>query len=768
MNNESPYSASKLTKDLTAGLVVFLVALPLCLGVALASRAQGIAEAANVPLFAGILAGIIGGLVVGIISGSHTSVSGPAAGLTAVVAAQIAHLGTFDAFLLAVMLAGVLQILMGIFRAGFIAAFFPSSVIKGLLAAIGVILILKQIPHVLGHDADPMGDNAFLQPDKQNTFSELIRTWFDIQPGATLVGLFSVVLMLVWDRIKFLKKSPVPAPLVVVLLGVAGSLLLRRSGGEWAIEASHLVQVPVAQSPLEFLGFLRFPDFSAWNNPAVYLAAVTIAIVASLETLLNVEAVDRLDPEQRSTPTSRELLAQGVGNVLAGLVGGLPITSVIVRSSVNINAGVKTKLSTIWHGMLILGSVTLVPGWLNEIPLAALAAILLVTGLKLASPQLFRQMWREGRTQFLPFVGTVIAIVLTDLLKGILIGLAIALAFILYSNFRRPQRKIMEKHVAGDLLHIELANQVSFLNRAALDQTLRAIPRSGHVLIDARNTDYIDPDILDLITDFKDTMAPAHGVQLSLAGFQEKYPQLEDRIQFIDYSSREVQNSLTPEHVVKILQDGNERFRTGNRLNRDLGRLINATATGQFPMAVVLSCIDSRTPAEMIFDLGLGDIFSVRIAGNIARSKVLGSLEYGCAVAGARLILVMGHTSCGAVNTAVELMGSRKSIAEATGCANLELLISAIQESVDPETCKKPEDWLPGEKAAYADEVSRRNILRTMRNIRESSPTIDRLVCDGKLAVLGALYDVANGEVFFFQTDESSLQPLPIATVFAG
>ncbi len=765
VNGNQPRALKNVTRDLTAGLVVFFVALPLCLGIALASRAPGLADAANVPLFAGIIAGIIGGVVVGFISGSHTSVAGPAAGLTAIVATQIGKLGTFDAFLLAVMIAGLIQIVLGMLRAGFIAAFFPSSVIKGLLAAIGVILILKELPHVLGHDADPMGESSFFQPDSQNTFSEIFAAWFDFQPGATLVGVLSVVLMLAWDRVKFLHRLPVPAPLAVVAIGVAISFWLRDVGGQWVIEASHLVQVPVAQSPAEFLGFLRYPDFSAWNNPAVYGTAFTIAIVASLETLLNIDAVDKLDPEQRATPPSRELLAQGAGNVLAGLIGGLPVTSVIARSSVNINAGVKTKLSTIWHGLLLLGCVMLLPGWLNQIPLAALAGILLVTGLKLASPQLFTQMWNEGRTQFLPFAATVVAIVLTDLLTGILTGLGVALAFILHSNFRRPMRRIMEKHATGDVLRIELANQVSFLNRAALEQTLRAAPRGSHVLLDARNTDYIDPDILDLISDFKGTTASAHGVHLSLAGFREKYPSLEDHIQYIDYSTREIQTALTPQQVLEILEAGNRRFLAGDRIIRDLGRQVTATSTGQFPMAVVLSCIDSRAPAELIFDLGLGDIFNARIAGNIARDKILGSMEYGCAVAGSKLILVMGHTSCGAVNAAVDLIGAGKSASEATGCVNLDGLITEIQQSVDLSTIKKPDQWLPGEKAAYANEVSKRNVLRTMHKIRERSSTLDDLVRKGRIAIVGALYDIKTGEVSFFQTSESSLAKLPIPMV---
>lgn len=765
MNNHQPLPLSNVTRDFIAGLAVFFVALPLCLGIALASRATGVADAANVPLFAGIIAAIIGGVVVGCISGSHTSVAGPAAGLTAIVATQVGKLGTFDAFLLAVMIAGLMQIALGLLRAGFIAAFVPSSVIKGLLAAIGVTLILKQLPHVLGHDADPMGEDSFLQPDSRNTFSELLDTWFDFQPGATAVGILSVAIMLVWDRVPFLRRLPVPAPVAVVGLGVALAFWLRELGGQWAIESSHFVQVPVAQSPSEFLGFLRYPDFSAWNNPAVYATAIAIAVAASLETLLNIDAVDKIDPKQRVTPASRELLAQGFGNVFAGLIGGLPITSVLARSSVNINAGVKTKLSTIWHGLLLLGCVMLMPAWLNRIPLAAVAGILLVTGLKLASPQLFKQMWKEGRTQFLPFATTVIAIVLTDLLTGILIGLGVALAFILHSNFRRPMRRIMEKHATGDVLRVELANQVSFLNRAALEQTLRAAPRGSHVLLDARNTDYIDPDILDLISDFKGTTASAHGVHLSLAGFREKYPSLVDHIQYIDYSTRETQTALTPQQVLEILEAGNRRFLAGDRIIRDLGRQVTATSTGQFPMAVVLSCIDSRAPAELIFDLGLGDIFNARIAGNIARDKILGSMEYGCAVAGSKLILVMGHTSCGAVNAAVDLLGAGKSASEATGCVNLDGLITEIQQSVDLSTIKKPDQWLPGEKEAYANEVSKRNVLRTMHKIRERSATLDDLVRQGTIAIVGALYDIKTGEVSFFQTLESSLAKLPIPMV---
>ncbi|EFB40970.1 MULTISPECIES: bifunctional SulP family inorganic anion transporter/carbonic anhydrase [Parachlamydia] len=742
------HSLSKtVSYDLIAGLVVFLVALPLCLGVALAS---------NAPLFSGILAGIIGGIIVGFISGSSTSVSGPAAGLTAIVAAQIHHLGSFEAFLAAVVLAGIIQIILSISQLGFIAVFFPSSVIKGLLWAIGVILILKQIPHVMGHDVDPLGNKSFFQADNQNTFTEIIETFFDIHPGAALIGMLSIFLLVFWDNFHILKKSLIPAPLVVIVLSVLANLLFRQYDGYWALDTTHLVQVPVAKSTQDFFNFLTFPDWNILKNSAVYMAAITIAVVASLETLLNLEAVDKIDPMQRISPPNRELLAQGFGNIVAGLIGALPVTSVIVRSSVNINAGGKTKLSTIWHGFLILGSVILIPYVLNQIPLSALAAILLITGLKLASPVILMQMWKEGKNQFLPFIITVGAIVFTDLLIGVLIGLATSICFILHSNIRRPIKKTMEKHATGDeVLHIELPNQVSFFNRASLETTLKNVPAGGHVLIDANNTDYIDPDILDLITDFQSTTANTHKVVVSLLGFKDKYPQLEDRIQYVDFSSREMQENLTPKRILEILQDGNLRFREGTRLTRNLDRQLNATSRGQFPMAVILSCIDSRSPVELIFDLSIGDIFSVRIAGNVASPKVLGSIEYSCAVAGAKLILVMGHTSCGAVKASVDFVCNHKTASEATGCVNLDSLIVEIQKSINLNDCKDFTNWNPQKKEEYLNEISYQNVLQTMQEIRKNSSILNDMISQGKIALVGAMYDISTAEVSFFQTADS-------------
>lgn len=734
---------STVRADLVAGLVVFLVALPLCLGIAMADKA---------PLTAGIWGGIIGGLVVGWLSGSHTSVSGPSAGSTAVVIAALNQLGSFEAFLLALFIGGLIQIVLGLTRTGFIAEFFPSSVINGLLAAIGVILVLKQIPHVLGRDTDPEGEMSFFQPDKETTLSEFGELIDSIHPGAAVIGLVSVAILAYWDRCKPLKRTGVPAALAVVLFGVLMTLIFQHVGGAFEIASSHLVQVPVAKDLSDYLQFFQFPDFSKLGDIAVYQAALTIAMVASLETLLNIEAVDKVDPQHRETPPSRELVVQGIGNAMLGLVGGIPISSVIVRSSVNLNAGAQTKLSAIFHGVLMLVAVTALPSYLNMIPLSCLAAILLVTGFKLVSPKLIKQMWHEGRYQFIPFAVTLIAIVFTDLVTGVLIGMAISIGFILNSNLRRPLRRIIEKHLGGDVMHIVLANQVSFLNRATLEKTLRNVEPGSHILLDAESTDYIDPDVLNLITNFKEHVAPVLGVQVSLKGFRKRY-HMEDDIQFVDYSTRQLQEKLTSMQVLQILKDGNLRFQRGQKLTRDHTRQLSATAEGQNPIAVVLSCIDSRTPAELVFDLGIGDIFSIRIAGHVISSKVLGSLEYSCNVVGSKLILVMGHTRCGAVTSAVNLAYSAKSPEEATGCEHLEPIIRDIQQSIEPQMLPLLESATPEMKSAIVETVAIRNVENCVATILRESSTIARLVEEGRVAVVGAIFDVNTGKINFLKED---------------
>ena len=731
-------------KDLIAGTVVFLVALPLCLGIAHASGA---------PLIAGIISGILGGIVVGLLSGSHISVSGPAAGLAAIVLSQIQVLGSYQAFLLAVAISGILQIGLGALRAGVLANYFPTNVIRGLLAAIGVILILKQLPHLVGHDADYEGEMAFLQNDGRNTFSAIAEAVRAFLPGAALVGLSCIALLFVWEKSR-LKKSLFPAPLAAVLLGVAISELLRVSGSSWTIAESHLVEVPiVGVNGQGWDTIFSMPDWSQWNNPKIYTAAITLAIVASLETLLNLGATDKLDPQKRVSPPNRELFAQGVGNLAAGLIGGMPMTSVIIRSSVNASTGARTRLSSITHGVLLTVCVFFIPTLLNHIPLAALAAILVATGFKLASPKLFMQMAKGGRAQFIPFAITVLAIVFTDLLMGVIIGLAVSLLFVLNSNLRRGMTIIKEEHIGGIVNRVELANQVSFLNRAALMRTLSNFGHGEQVVIDARTTDYIDPDIYGLIQTFRDEIAPAHGVIVSLIGFKNHY-QLEDHVQYVDVTTREVQDKLTPARVLQVLKEGNDRFASGRRLHRDLIRQVDATSTGQHPMAVVLICIDSRSPAEILFDLGLGDIFSVRLAGNVLSRKVLGSMEFACKVAGAKLILVLGHTSCGAVKATCDIVGKGLDTVQATGLTNLPYLVEPISQAVHMETATI--ENRDGSNGAFVDRVAAINVRNVMLAIRQGSPTLRDMIDAGQIQVAGAMYNVKSGQVEFMSAVDAN------------
>jgi len=515
-----------------------------------------------------------------------------------------------------------------------------------------------------------------------------------------------------------------------------------------------LVEVPIVGVNGQGWGTIfSMPDWSQWNNPKIYTASITLAIVASLETLLNLEATDKLDPQKRVSPPNRELFAQGVGNVAAGLIGGMPMTSVIVRSSVNASTGARTRLSCITHGVLLTVCVFFIPTLLNHIPLAALAAILVATGFKLASPKLFVQMAKGGRAQFIPFAITVLAIVFTDLLIGVIIGLAVSLIFVLNSNFRRGMTIIKEEHVGGIVNRVELANQVSFLNRAALMRTLSNFGHGEQVVIDARTTDYIDPDIYGLIQTFRDEIAPAHGVIVSLIGFKNHY-QLEDHVQYVDVTTREVQDKLTPARVLQVLKEGNDRFASGRRLHRDLIRQVDATSTGQHPMAVVLSCIDSRSPAEILFDLGLGDIFSVRLAGNVLSRKVLGSMEFACKVAGAKLILVLGHTSCGAVKATCDIVGKGLDTVQATGLTNLPYLVEPISQAVHMETATI--ENRDGSNGAFVDRVAAINVRNVMLAIRQGSPTLRDMIDAGQIQVAGAMYNVKSGQVEFMSAVDAN------------
>ena len=751
------FSFQTLSKDLTASLVVFLVALPLCLGVALASGA---------PPLSGLIAGIVGGVVIGCLSGSNTSVSGPAAGLTAVVAAQITALGSMEGFLLALMIAGFIQVGLGLCRAGFIASFFPSGVIQGLLSAIGLILILKQSPHLFGHDPDPEGEMAFSQPDHENTFTELLRIVGDWNLSAASIGLISLTVLIFWDKVRILGLSRLPGPLVVVSLGIMMAEAFKNWGGEWVIGNDHLVSVPVVENLSAIGALLLYPDFTRLAEPAIWTSAITLSLVASLETLLNLEAIDKIDPLHRFSPTNRELMAQGAGNMLSGLLGGLPITSVIVRSSVNINAGAQTRLSAISHGFLLFLCVLLLPEVLGRIPVSCLAAILLFTGFKLASPKVFKKMWQGGKERFIPFMVTVVAIIFTDLLIGVVVGLVVSLGFILASNMRKPLRSMVERHHMGEVRRISLANQVSFLSRGVLDRALQTASQGSHLLIDASETGYIDTDLLDLIREFRDKTGPARGVMVSLRGFRERFG-LPDSIQFQEHVTFELQEKLTWKDVMELLVEGNRRFHTGNRLPRDMNRQLKATANGQNPLAVILSCMDSRSPAEILFDLGLGDVLSVRVAGNITGPKLVGSIEYGVSVAGAKLVVVLGHTRCGAVAAAVQrnLATNPEELAPVSG--NLQPIISDLREAVAAAAASSKTTGIHAESEAFCDDVTHRNVVITVRRILEDSELILSLVAQGRVAVVGAVYNVLSGKVDFILVPDGLPKFMP-GTLFTG
>jgi MFS superfamily sulfate permease-like transporter len=526
---------ANLKSDFASGLVVFLVALPLCLGIAMASGA---------PLFSGIISGVIGGIVVGYLSTSHISVAGPAAGLTAIVLTAISDLGAFDIFLTAVFIAGLLQLILGFVKAGSISNYFPTNVIEGMLAGIGIIIIMKQLPHAFGYDNNFEGDLTFLQADGTNTFSSLLGIFEHIQLGSIVITSISLVILISWDKLAFLKKLKlVPGALVAVVIGVVLNEVFIASGSSLSVAKEHLVSLPVPTTFEEFQSIIITPNFAGILNPKVWVVGMTIAIVASIETLLSIEAADRMDVQRRYTNTNIELKAQGVGNVISSLLGGLPLTSVIVRTSANASSGAKSKMSAMIHGFLLLISVLAVPFILNKIPLATLAAILLMVGYKLAKPATFKHFWEKGKYQFTPFIATLLAVVFMDLLKGVALGIIISIIFVLKGNLKRAYSFKKDEYVDGDIIHIDLAQEVSFLNKAAIKSTLNDIPENSKVVIDADDTVYIAHDILDLIREFKETRAVNENIKVKLKGFKKAY--------YLD-NSPETANHVSIEHYYDV------------------------------------------------------------------------------------------------------------------------------------------------------------------------------------------------------------------------
>lgn len=521
IHKHAQYYLQHIKDDIPAGIVVFLVALPLCLGIAMASGA---------PLFSGLIAGLVGGLVVSWLSGSQLSVSGPAAGLTVIVFGAIETLGSFQGLLVAGILAGCIQLALGFLRAGIIGAFFPAAVIEGMLAAIGLILIIKQIPHATGYHASYEGDESYMRETAGSSFADLFEAFNMVSPGAMVISGVALLILIIWGLPVFKKQAvlkQIPGPLIVVVWGVGCNLLMMQFFPAWAVGGEHLVSLPVSEQPTDFFNYFISPDYGYLTNPETYKVAVTIAIIASLETLLSLEATDKLDPLKRLAPTNRELKAQGVGNIISGFLGGLPMTAVIVRSAANINAGGRTRIACFIHGLCLLISVVFFARYLNAIPLACLAAILLHTGYKLANPSLFKHFYHKGMSQFLPFTITVVAILMTDLLEGMAIGMAVGLFFVIKANYHAAITLVQD----GTHFTLLLNKDVSFLNKALVRKFILHIPEGSTVTIDASKAKFIDHDIVEVLENFL-AAAPDDNISVEVIDLygKEKMPKHESMV----------------------------------------------------------------------------------------------------------------------------------------------------------------------------------------------------------------------------------------------
>ncbi len=715
-----------LKYDFPAGMAVFLIAIPLSLGIALASGA---------PLFAGLIAGILSGIVIAPISGSALGISGPTAGLAIIVASAIEELG-FNGFLLALFIAGILQIIMGLFKAGVIAYYFPSSVINGMLSGIGIVLCLKQIPHAIGYDRDYEGDSAFFQSDNYSSFTELVNMLSYSSLTAFLIALVSLAILILWEQ-PFMKKYSFFQLFQGVLIAIVVSIFINQNllhfYPEWALKDNHLVTLPLLENTNDLLNQLNYPDFDQINNPAIYLMALTLAIVASLKTLLSVEAVDKMDPLKRVTCTNRELIAQGIGNTCSSLLGGLPLAQVIVRSSISIQSGGKTKATSIISGLLLLFAVIFIPRLLNQIPLASLASVLLVVGYKLVRPKSFIVMYKAGAYHFIPFCITILGMILTDLLIGLVIGLFTALFSILLENYKSAFY-FHESHI-GNKTIIRLSEHVSFLNKANIKKMLEQLPHDSEVVIDATRSKYIDYDVFEIIEAYK-IEAHRKNIKLSIENLRG-YGVLKP-VENVRASNYDSQRALNPQKVLKLLKDGNERFVSNLLSNRNLLEQINDTQQGQFPIAIILSCMDSRTSVELIFDQGLGDVFNTRVAGNIINDDILGSMEYACKLAGSKLIVVLGHSHCGAI------IGACNQVK----LDHLSGLIHKIKPAVDAVQAKES-ILASGDNEAFVQKVADTNVRLAVQLIRTKSPLLSAMEASGEIAIVGAMYDVETGKVKF-------------------
>lgn len=707
--------------DFKAGMSVFFVAIPLCLGIAVACK---------MPIESGLIAGISGGIITGILSGSHTSVSGPAAGVVAMVL-QISGVIGYSNFLLVVILAGVFQIFFGIAKLGRLSNYVPSSVINGLMVAIGVILLLKQIPHLVGYDKIPSGDFNFIQFNEHNTFSTIFHALNHIDITATMIGISSLSLLF-WfaHRPNNFITRIIPSSFFVVILSSCAVYLCNNSNIPILfLENTKVIYLKGTEggSMLQMMNYSNFANI----NLEIIKYGLILAIVVSLETILSVQTADKLDKQKRHTPQTREMIAQGCGNMVSGLFGGLPITSVVVRTSVNINSGGRTKVSAIIHGILLLILCLTTPKFINYIPISCLSAILIFSGIKLIKSASIPKIYKEGWQYFLPFLATCVCIVFTDILTGVLMGLVFGIFFVVKTNYVKSFSYIIHKYHAGNVLNINLPQEISFLNKPSLVRLLDSIPNDISVVINATNTDYIDHDALNAIREFTKVRSKLHGIKVSTIGFKRHYD-IENKMHITATISKEAQENMAPSDVLNILKEGNKRFRKNYAIRHDFQSQLKQIVMNQHPIAIVLSCMDSRSAPEIIFDLGIGEILGIRIAGNIVNEDIIGSIEYGCKVLGVKLVVVLGHTSCGAVDAACSN----------TKLGNATKLIEKISAIIP--TCSHIQD-----KKELIDEVAKINAQKTAEEIENSSEILHSMLNDKKIDIVSGIYDVKSGKVVF-------------------
>ncbi|KTD26122.1 sulfate transporter [Legionella lansingensis] len=598
-------------------------------------------------------------------------------------------------------------------------------------------MIIKQLPLAFTLSTDLKELKAHLLESTESlAFNPLYDLSYHINEGAAIISLVSFAILIYADKAKTAWVQSIPAPIIVVILGILLNEVFIFSGSSFAQNNPHLVNIPQQDGFADFFSQLEFPAWASWTNPKIYLYAFIIATVASLESLLNVKAGEKLDKKRRYCSKDRELVAQGCGNLLAGLIGGIPITSVIVRTSVNIQSGAKTKLSAVLHGIYILLAVLLISNWLNKIPLSSLASILIFTGYKLTKPSIYKAAYEQGMDRFIPFLATVVSIVAFNLLVGILIGLAISLFYILKSNSRARLDIIKEIYPTGITNRLVLPQQITFLNKASLVAELDSIPKNSQLIIDARYSNYIDKEIIELLKEFREEQAPLKQIALNLIGFQDHYD-IHNHIDFINVTTYDVLATLEPYQVLRILQEGSQRFLQDTRIHRSTKIDIQYTAETQHPMAVILGCIDSRVPVETIFDMSFGDLFCVRVAGNVVNDDVLASIEYACHVVGAKLIVVLGHTRCGAIQAACDSVEK----------GHITQLLDKIKPAIAAETDTKTNRT--SKNIEFVGHITELNVINTLKQIYNDSDILRGMINHEDIAIVGAIYDVTTGKVSF-------------------